>query len=325
VRKHAYYFFMSKLLLLPEPLIKKLLDEFGEPTGNGWFITIGESIDDYYNEHKLTKFSHYTQTGDRGTSIDSLKRSLGYVSTTGELNIEMATGANHYLREVLAKKYANGLNWTQYLKSIGLQSQDLLPMNSNRSRAGKLKSTIKDKEILNTTNQQDETIFLANCSTIAGYWLSRFEYISKSRNHSEVGYQIDIERLDAIGINSFTGLNLAMTSPSGKKYQHELVVKLFGDFLVGHWKNTNTKNIGAFQLFINTNMCVMTGLHLGNANDNTIQSGIWIWVKIGDAISEETDQLIRTVQLKGPEELTNLMKNWQERGETIQLPEIMDQ
>jgi hypothetical protein len=309
---------MSKLLIIPEPIIKALLKEFGNPDGNDWFIILGQSIDEYYYTHKTVTFSQLPKPDNPGTSLDNLKKCLGYSSKTGELTIEKATGANRYIREVLSKKYGKDLSWN-YLTTIGLSEKDLLPVASNISK--------KEKQVDEITTQNQEKLhehFFTTRINLAGYWLSRFEYISKSRNQSTSGYQIDIERLNVMGSKSLFGNNLAIVSPSGKKYEHELNAQLFGDFLVGYWKNTNTKNIGAFQLFINTNMCVMTGLHLGNANDNTIQSGIWTWIKILDEASEENDQRILNSSLKYSHELSGLMVEWQALGVGIILTDVLN-
>lgn len=316
---------MSKLLLLPEPLLKSILNEFGNPTGNNWFVSVGESIDYYYKIHRSSEFSYLKPPHKLGTSLDALKRSLGYNSETHELVSGIATGTNLYIREVLSKKYGQGLNWTQYLQSIHLFERDLLPTVSNKSRLKQHEGQIKGVYKTDGTHIEVKAILSATCSSLAGYWLSRFEYVSKSGNRNELtqkGYQIDVERIDNCGSKSLSGLNLAIISPSGKKYEHELIVQLFGDFLVGYWKNVNTKNIGAFQLFVNTNMCVMTGMHLGNANDNTIQSGVWIWIKIIDDVSTRTDQLIRSSRLKDPGELTQLITQWKDIGNPIRLTDI---
>lgn len=304
------------LLLIPKPLLLEVLKEFGRPHGNDWFLALGTYIDKYFKENKNTLFDDMLWPG-RGTSIDSLKKSLGYLSATRELSQEHATGANHYIREVLVRKYAKGLTWSQYIDTIGLTDRDLIPAVSHTLRAKSIKI---DKRPENTTEPE---MLTTHYDAITGYWLSRFEYVSRSRKEPILGYQIDIERLDKANRGSFSGTNLAITSPSGKRYEHEIKVQLFGDFLVGYWKNTNTKNIGAFQLFVNTNMCVMTGLHLGNANDNTIQSGVWTWIKIGDEVSDEKNQQILTAKLKEPNLLTELIEKWLMLGDSIRLEDVL--
>jgi hypothetical protein len=90
-------------------------------------------------------------------------------------------------------------------------------------------------------------------SILSGYWLSRFSYKSKREGILTSGFQFDLENIKSSGKWSLTGENILCSSPSGKKYFHELRVQIVDDYLLGSWFNINTKNIGALQLYIHTN------------------------------------------------------------------------
>ena len=62
--------------------------------------------------------------------------------------------------------------------------------------------------------------------------------------------------------------------------------------LLGKWGNTNTDNVGVFQLSVSTSKNSMVGLHLGNDNKLNIQSGEWFWVRI-EADEESINQIVK--------------------------------
>ena len=119
-----------------------------------------------------------------------------------------------------------------------------------------------------------------SCHNLSGYWLSRFSYSKKREGKVITGFQYDLEHLVPIGQRSLFGSNIYCISPSGKDYFHDIRVQVLNNYLLGSWYNTNTQNLGAFQLYIHTHNTIMSGKHIGNSNDNSIQEGEWIWIKV---------------------------------------------
>jgi hypothetical protein len=152
-----------------------------------------------------------------------------------------------------------------------------------------------------------------NNQNLSGLWLSQFTY-NVSRNGKPVGggFQIDVELLVPGSQPSLFGSNLLCSSNTGKLYKHELRAQILGNYLLGSWFNTNTQNIGAFQLYIHTHKCIMSGKHIGNANDNSIPHGDWTWIKIeGDSnYMEEQAAKLKGSRLKPIAELGKNFKLW---------------
>jgi hypothetical protein len=165
-----------------------------------------------------------------------------------------------------------------------------------------------------------------NNQNLAGLWLSRFTY-SVIRNRQPVkGVQYDIEFLVSGSQPSLIGRNLLCSSYSGKLYLHELRVQILGNYLLGSWFNTNTQNIGAFQLHIHTHNCVMFGKHIGNANDNSIPHGEWTWIKIeSDSINiEEQAVKIMAGRLKPIDELDKNFTQWTEAAAPLKIEWLVE-
>ena len=292
-----------KLLLLPKGFVDELIKEYGAMDKPNWFQFVGDGIKEFYDTHRGTLFTS-APPPITGCSIDALKATFGYKSK------QPPKGANYFIRDVLAKKYGGGLNWEQYLEKNHIDLTTLYPQKHTKNVSSV------------AVGQQDKASHI--CARLSGYWLSRFEYVSKSKRTPCEKYQINIERMVLHNDNEMTGYNISIASPNGRYYPHELRVERYRNFLIGRWDNTDQSNSGVFQLHINNTHCVMEGLHLGNANDNSIQHGIWLWIKISDELSEANDQLLKQNLLKQPTLLTEKITDWLPHAEPITLADVLD-
>jgi len=141
-------------------------------------------------------------------------------------------------------------------------------------------------------------------TNVAGYWLSKFEYSAfrSGLNDYVYGAQYDLEYLEEERSNffSFKGENILCACNSKIKYFHDLLCYVNRNNLVGIWINKDTtRNTGCFQLYIGNNGNIMTGKHLGNASDNSIQSGKWVWIKVecNAKLNKSSLDLIKIEQL----------------------------
>lgn len=168
---------------------------------------------------------------------------------------------------------------------------------------------------------------LIQSTRIEGLWLSRFEYQAYKNNTYVKGVQYDIEYLKATSHFTLYGENISCIASSRNKYWHQLKVSLYKNSLIGTWLNTNTQNVGCFQLNIHSGCAVMVGQHLGNANDNSIQSGNWKWIKIDYAEQLSSDNLEKIKQadkLKSIDFLDKDFPQWIADAVPISLAEIQD-
>ena len=115
---------------------------------------------------------------------------------------------------------------------------------------------------------------------LSGIWLSCFTYRVFRNGNFVDGQQFDLEYLAANGSRSLRGHNILVESDGGKEYMHEIHLTVVCDHILGRWFNVNSQNFGAFQLQIHNLRLLMTGQHLGNANDNSVQSGEWKWLRV---------------------------------------------
>jgi predicted nucleotide-binding protein len=155
-------------------------------------------------------------------------------------------------------------------------------------------------------------------STLAGLWLSRFDFNALRDGKKIYGYQFDIERLDAIGRTNLVGRNIAHTSSMPHSYGHELSFAICGSFLLGSWFNLNTANFGGAQFHIASTNDRMVGLHTGNTNDNKVEPGNWAWLKI--CHSEQIQDVVRAtnhLNLKSATVLEAKFEEWYRHGGLI--------
>jgi hypothetical protein len=169
---------------------------------------------------------------------------------------------------------------------------------------------------------------LIQSSRIEGLWLSRFEYKAYRNNTYVIGLQYDIEHLKATSHYTLYGENISCVGSSKHTYWHQLRVSLYKNSLIGIWLNTNTENVGCFQLNIHSSCAVMLGQHIGNANNNSIQPGDWKWIKIDypeHLSNDELEKFKQSNRLKSPDFLDTYFSKWIVDAMPISLAELQDQ
>lgn len=112
-------------------------------------------------------------------------------------------------------------------------------------------------------------------NTFAGLWVSKFTY---TRSNGNLGWQFDVEHIWKSS-KGYLGQNV-IAFDGGREYFHKLSFEVSDRMLRGKWENTNTHNVGVFQLSVSSSKNSMEGKHLGNDNQLKIQSGEWFWVRI---------------------------------------------
>jgi hypothetical protein len=160
---------------------------------------------------------------------------------------------------------------------------------------------------------------------LAGIWLSCFTYRVFRNGDLVDGQQFDLEYLAAHGSRSLRGRNVLVESDGGKEYRHELRLTIVRDHILGRWFNVNSQNFGAFQLQVHNLRLLMTGQHLGNANDNSVQLGEWKWLRVdlgrltvADALSRLTRARLRPLK-----ELEIIMEEHISRDKAVPLSDIL--
>ena len=160
--------------------------------------------------------------------------------------------------------------------------------------------------------------------TLAGLWLSRFDFYAIRNRKRVYGYQFDLERLEPVGKFNLVGKNIAHISSMPHSYGHELNFAVCGSFLMGSWFNLNTANFGCAQFYIHSTNDRMTGLHTGNTNDNRVEPGSWEWIRLCDY--EQTANLVTRTshkRLRDHITLDDKFKSWFRRGKPISVDEMM--
>lgn len=164
---------------------------------------------------------------------------------------------------------------------------------------------------------------ITNSQFLSGYWLSRFDYQAYRQGKMVPGVQYNVEKLIPVNDYCLIGKNIKGVSQSGNTYFHHIKVQVISNYLLGQWFNTNTKNIGPFQLYVHTHNCVMHGCHLGNSNDNDIQSGKWTWIKLDIPDQELSDEIINNLTMKSVKLLSKRYDRWINKAVPIKQQEVL--
>lgn len=123
--------------------------------------------------------------------------------------------------------------------------------------------------------------------SLAGYWLSQFDFESHIPSLGEARYrkgeQINLELIKATKDEYFKyeGSNVCgARAESSRFYEHQFRICIVDNIAVGIWKNDNSHNVGCFQLFVHNNGLAMHGAHLGNTSNGVVKMGRWLWLKV---------------------------------------------
>jgi len=130
--------------------------------------------------------------------------------------------------------------------------------------------------------------------------------------------------LTPVGSHSLWGRNALCVSSQPDVYFHELRFRVLGTFLLGAWFNVNSTNLGGVQLHIKSNGHLMVGTHIGNANNNRVESGSWEWVRIKDGnLSHDDISKLGTRTLKPFSTLEASFSKWLKRAQPVGLDHIL--
>ena len=161
-----------------------------------------------------------------------------------------------------------------------------LTKDTIKSHAEQIYSRLQVDGVQDLTRKYQTQFAITRQGSLAGYWLSRFEFNSRSLSSSgdrySTGAQINLEYVTELADGYFThrGVNLC-SSPSTKlTFTHVLQFKQESQVVAGIWQNTNTQNIGCMQLVIRSDNQGMQGAHLGTTSDHSVSSGPWVWRKV---------------------------------------------
>ncbi len=119
-----------------------------------------------------------------------------------------------------------------------------------------------------------------DCRDLEGYWLSQFHFRSHRGNEYAQGVEYSLEKIDAVGSHTLVGENLHAWSSNARDYRHKLRMSVLKSHLVGRWFNTNHESVGACQLRVHSDRHVLEGMHLGDADDKSVQPGSWVWLRL---------------------------------------------
>jgi hypothetical protein len=152
---------------------------------------------------------------------------------------------------------------------------------------------------------------------LAGIWFSRFEFETAASGADLRGVQYGIEVLRKAGPRAVVGYNLFPCSSQGDPYTHNVCAEIFGRQVIGIWNNRNSTNVGALHLSLNNKGTEMTGMHLGNATDNSVHHGKWEWLRVDGQERDLRDRSAPTFDA-----LDKHFKEWYSRGKHIPLDQL---
>lgn len=160
----------------------------------------------------------------------------------------------------------------------------------------------------------------ARASELCGYWISKFTFQRLDRTSVAgvprylLGTQINLESVEAdAGYFSHKGVNVDGVRDDGyERYRHEFRFRVKHRNVVGIWDNgLQTPNAGCFQLFVfDEQIGMLSGNHLGNASNGSVQVGSWLWVKLTNSIRFEPS----SSSIRSYAELDSLINKFQSDG-----------
>jgi Bacterial regulatory proteins, luxR family len=180
--------------------------------------------------------------------------------------------------------------------------------------------------VLGLTRIYQTQLAVRRVGSLAGYWLSRFEFKSRTLSTSgdpyKTGAQINLEYLTELDNEYFTHRGVSLcSSPSTKlTFTHNFQFKKENQVVAGIWENTNTHNMGCMQLVIRNDNLGMQGRHLGTTSDLAVSSGAWVWRKVHapDGLLVEAD----ATNFRPIEELEKYFDTTSDLRDSIQLAEL---
>ena len=141
---------------------------------------------------------------------------------------------------------------------------------------------------------------------LAGFWVTSYVFGSGgvTRCHA------DVAELTSQSDRRVRGSN-RLPPPRTQGYQqpflNEIDAELASRHLIGHWRNlSDTRYFGAIHLAVLSGECVMEGYYTSFANDVSVGSGPWKWVRIDPGTVAGVD--LSALRLRDPEEIRALVE-----------------
>jgi len=160
---------------------------------------------------------------------------------------------------------------------------------------------------------------------MSGIWLSEFKFDMYRRGKFISGIQFNLELIEPqFKKNNYIGKNLQCSGSTKTEYFHRLQFEVFGDNVLGKWFNRNTNNYGCYQLYIHTNGNMMFGKHLGNASNNQIMSGEWVWIRVEiKDVDVNLEDFLKKNHLSSFKKLEGIFENFINEGLAIDLNRVI--
>jgi hypothetical protein len=134
---------------------------------------------------------------------------------------------------------------------------------------------------------------------LAGLWVTSFEFTSGAGTLCHA----DLVELKADAARRLTGKSRQpRTEGRARPFLNEIEAEVANRHLVGHWKNlSDMRYFGTVHLAVQTGECLMEGSYTCLANDVTVGSGPWQWVRVDPASAAGVD--LARVALQEPREV----------------------
>lgn len=238
-------------------------------------------------------------------------------------------GVPEFFAEIVSRAYEFDKQEAYFIgkSALGIKVEKRKAYLENEQKSKNNLNLISENQTDGILNKLDLTSIKPSFASksLEGYWLSRFSYNKKRRDEIIKGIQFDLEYITSTGFSSLTGKNILCINQSGNIYYHGLEMKILDNYIVGTWFNTNTKNIGTMQLHIHNSKMVLEGKHLGNSNDNSIQEGDWVWIRLntdceGEKLSFDDIKRKRLIEF---DILESRFSEWILNGTSININEIV--
>ena len=176
----------------------------------------------------------------------------------------------------------SGKSYAEVADSLGL-SKDTI-----KSHAEEIYKRLEVSGVQELTRYYQMQFTSKDVGSLAGYWLSKFEFQSRSLSHSGARYtpgaQINLEYVTSVneeeGYFTHRGVSLCSAPSTKLTFSHHFQFKKENQVLAGIWQNINTHNIGCMQLVVRNDHLGMLGSHLGTTSDLSVSSGEWVWRKV---------------------------------------------
>lgn len=139
--------------------------------------------------------------------------------------------------------------------------------------------------------------------TLAGAWVTCYLFSSPPRVHADIAC---VEAVSARRVRITNYPPEPRTEGHATAFRNEIEALLSGRHLTGCWKNTSdARYFGAIHLAVMPGETVMEGFYTNFANDVTVGTGFWKWVRVEPASLAGAD--LASVILRDPAEIRALI------------------